>query len=29
MPKILMLSDITGLGPDYHVGDEAMAEVAI
>ncbi|WP_281168928.1 polysaccharide pyruvyl transferase family protein [Saccharospirillum impatiens] len=24
-----MLSDITGLGPDYHVGDEAMAEVAI
>ncbi|WP_203300635.1 polysaccharide pyruvyl transferase family protein [Marinobacter sediminum] len=29
MPKILMLSDITGLGPEYHVGDEAMAEVAI
>lgn len=29
MPKILMLSDITGLGPGYHVGDEAMAEVAI
>lgn len=29
MPKILMLSDITGLGTDYHVGDEAMAEVAI
>ncbi|WP_434049284.1 polysaccharide pyruvyl transferase family protein [Marinobacter salarius] len=29
MPKILMLSDVTGLGPDYHVGDEAMAEVAI
>lgn len=28
-PRILMLSDITGLGPDYHVGDEAMAEVAI
>lgn len=24
-----MLSDITGLGPEYHVGDEAMAEVAI
>lgn len=29
MPRILMLSDIIGLGPDYHVGDEAMAEVAI
>ncbi|WP_417531848.1 polysaccharide pyruvyl transferase family protein [Marinobacter lipolyticus] len=29
MPRILMLSDITGLGPEYHVGDEAMAEVAI
>jgi polysaccharide pyruvyl transferase WcaK-like protein len=29
MPKILMLSDVTGLGPDYHVGDEAMVEVAI
>lgn len=28
-PRILMLADISGLGPAYHVGDEAMAEVAI
>lgn len=28
-PRILMLADISGLGPGYHVGDEAMAEVAI
>jgi polysaccharide pyruvyl transferase WcaK-like protein len=28
-PKILMLSDISGKGVEYHVGDEAMAEVAI
>jgi polysaccharide pyruvyl transferase WcaK-like protein len=28
-PRILMLADICGLGPGYHVGDEAMAEVAI
>ncbi|MGQ9424681.1 polysaccharide pyruvyl transferase family protein [Gilvimarinus sp. F26214L] len=28
-PRILMLADISGAGPEYHVGDEAMAEVAI
>lgn len=28
-PMILMLSDVSGLGSEYHVGDEAMAEVAI
>ncbi len=27
--RILVLADITGHCPDYHVGDEAMAEVAI
>jgi len=27
--KVLMIADITGAGVDYHVGDEAMAEVAI
>lgn len=27
--RVLMLADITGEGPDYHVGDEAMAQVAI
>jgi len=28
-PKILLLADISGKGVEYHVGDEAMAEVAI
>lgn len=27
--RIMLLADISGAGPDYHVGDEAMAEVAI
>ena len=27
--KVLLLADISGLGPEYHVGDEAMAEVSI
>ena len=27
--RILMVADITGAGVEYHVGDEAMAEVAI
>jgi len=27
--SVLILADVTGMGPDYHVGDEAMAEVAI
>lgn len=27
--KVLILADISGMGLDYHVGDEAMAEVAI
>jgi polysaccharide pyruvyl transferase WcaK-like protein len=27
--RILLLADIAGAGPDYHVGDEAMAEVTI
>ncbi|MCW8193290.1 polysaccharide pyruvyl transferase family protein [Proteobacteria bacterium 005FR1] len=27
--RILMLADISGMGPAYHVGDEAMAEVSI
>lgn len=27
--KIIILADISGMGLDYHVGDEAMAEVAI
>jgi polysaccharide pyruvyl transferase WcaK-like protein len=25
----LVLTDVSGMGPDYHVGDEAMAEVAL
>lgn len=28
-PNILLLADISGKGVEYHVGDEAMAEVAI
>lgn len=27
--RVLMIADISGHGPEYHVGDEAMAEVAI
>lgn len=27
--SVLILADVTGMGPAYHVGDEAMAEVAI
>lgn len=27
--RIILLADISGAGPDYHVGDEAMAEVTI
>ncbi|MBN1600317.1 MAG: polysaccharide pyruvyl transferase family protein [Chitinispirillaceae bacterium] len=27
-PKILLMADISGMGEEYHVGDEAMAEVA-
>ena len=28
-PRVLMIADISGEGVEYHVGDEAMAEVAI